>query len=55
MLDPLSILVAALGMFLIAFMQGAFGGGFAIIGIPLLSLVMEPITAGAVLAPCLSS
>jgi hypothetical protein len=51
MLDPLSVLVAALGMFLIAFMQGAFGGGFAIIGIPLLSLVMDPITAGAVLAP----
>src|SRR5215510_16553323 len=27
------------------------GGGFAIIGIPLLSIVMEPLTAGALLAP----
>lgn len=49
--DPLPLLIAALGVFLIAFMHGAFGGGFAIIGIPLLSLAMDPITAGAVLAP----
>ncbi|WZB74236.1 sulfite exporter TauE/SafE family protein [Achromobacter insuavis] len=32
-------------------MKGAFGGGFAIIGIPLMALVMDPITAGSVLAP----
>src|SRR5262245_59424218 len=32
-------------------MRGAFGGGFAVIGIPLLSLAMDPITAGALLAP----
>jgi hypothetical protein len=38
-------------VFLIAFMKGAFGGGFAIIGIPLLSLAMDPIAAGALLAP----
>lgn len=38
-------------IFLIAFMKGAFGGGFAIIGIPLLALVMDPTTAGALLAP----
>jgi uncharacterized membrane protein YfcA len=49
--DLFPFLVAALGVFLIAFMRGAFGGGFAIIGIPLLSLAMDPITAGAVLAP----
>lgn len=45
------LLVAATGVFLIAFMKGAFGGGFAIIGIPLLALVMDPIAAGALLAP----
>ena len=45
------VLVALAGVFLIAFMKGAFGGGFAIIGIPLLSLVMDPLTAGALLAP----
>nr|WP_249141869.1 sulfite exporter TauE/SafE family protein [Bradyrhizobium diazoefficiens] len=32
-------------------MKGAFGGGFSIVGIPLLSLVMDPVTAGGLLAP----
>lgn len=45
------LLVAGFGVFLIAFMKGAFGGGLAIVGIPVLSLVMDPISAGAVLAP----
>ncbi|MCW0235528.1 MAG: sulfite exporter TauE/SafE family protein, partial [Ferrovibrio sp.] len=49
--DLFSFIIAASGVFLIAFMRGAFGGGFAIVGIPLLSLAMDPITAGAVLAP----
>ncbi len=44
-------ILAELGVFIIAFMKGAFGGGFATIGIPLLSLGMDPITAGALLAP----
>jgi len=44
-------LVAVTGVFLIAFMKGAFGGGFAIVGIPLLSFVMDPVTAGGLLAP----
>jgi hypothetical protein len=38
--DLLTLAVVALGVFLIAFMRGACGGGFAIIGIPLLSLVL---------------
>lgn len=46
-----TILVAFAGVFLICFMKGAFGGGFAIVGIPLLSIVMDPVTAGGVLAP----
>src|SRR5215204_430929 len=49
--DLLSFIVAEAGVLLIAFMKGAFGGGFAIIGIPLLSLAMDPIAAGALLAP----
>jgi uncharacterized membrane protein YfcA len=49
--DPTVLLVAACGVFLIAFMKGAFGGGLAIIGIPLLALVMDPLAAGALLAP----
>ncbi|QET05217.1 MULTISPECIES: sulfite exporter TauE/SafE family protein [Cupriavidus] len=50
-LNVTTILVTFLGVFLICFMKGAFGGGFAIIGIPLLSLVMDPVTAGGLLAP----
>lgn len=46
-----TILVTFAGVFLICFMKGAFGGGFAIVGIPLLSLVMDPLTAGGLLAP----
>ncbi len=50
-LSLFTIAVAFAGTFLIAFMKGGFGGGFAIIGIPLLSIVMDPLTAGAFLAP----
>jgi uncharacterized membrane protein YfcA len=50
-LGAATIVVCLAAVFLIAFMRGAFGGGFAVVGIPLLSLVMDPLTAGAVLAP----
>ncbi|WP_338568025.1 sulfite exporter TauE/SafE family protein [Pseudomonas canadensis] len=50
-LTTTTILVTFAGVFLICFMKGAFGGGFSIVGIPLLSLVMDPITAGGLLAP----
>ena len=46
-IEPTTLLVAATGIFVIGFMKGAFGGGFAIIGIPLLALVMDPIAAGS--------
>ncbi|MFL5335465.1 MAG: sulfite exporter TauE/SafE family protein [Geminicoccaceae bacterium] len=49
--DLLSFILAEAGVLLIAFMKGAFGGGFAVVGIPLLSLAMDPIAAGALLAP----
>jgi uncharacterized membrane protein YfcA len=49
--DLATLLVIGAAVFLIAFMKGAFGGGFAIIGIPLMALVMDPIAAGALLAP----
>lgn len=50
-LNATTVLVTFAGVFLICFMKGAFGGGFAIVGIPLLSLVMDPVTAGGLLAP----
>ena len=55
-LDAATLSVTAVAVFLTAFTKGAFGGGFAILGIPMMALVMDPITAGVVLAPlfCLS-
>ncbi|WP_336490351.1 sulfite exporter TauE/SafE family protein [Methylobacterium nigriterrae] len=50
-LTAATIVVAFAGVLLICFMKGAFGGGFAIVGIPLLSIVMDPVTAGGLLAP----
>jgi uncharacterized membrane protein YfcA len=50
-LTAVTILVAFAGVFLICFLKGAFGGGFSIVGIPLLSLVLDPVTAGGLLAP----
>jgi uncharacterized membrane protein YfcA len=50
-LTAATIVVAFAGAFLICFMKGAFGGGFSIIGIPLLSIVMDPVMAGGLLAP----
>jgi uncharacterized membrane protein YfcA len=50
-LTATTILVTFAGVFLISFMKGAFGGGFAVVGIPLLSLVMPAVTAGGLLAP----
>jgi uncharacterized protein len=49
--DPFVFCLVFTGVFIICFMKGAFGGGFAIIGIPLLSLAMSPLEAGALLAP----
>lgn len=48
---PFTCMIVVAAVFVIAFMKGAFGGGFAIVGIPLLALVMDPIEAGALLAP----
>lgn len=50
-LDFPTVAVALATVFLISFTKGVMGGGFAILGIPLLALVMDPISAGALLAP----
>lgn len=49
--DPASIVLTVTAVFVIAFMKGGFGGDFAILGIPILSLALDPIAAGAFLAP----
>lgn len=45
------VLAGGVATLLIALVKGAFGGGFGLIGIPLLSLTMDPISAGAIIAP----
>lgn len=47
----LAWVLAPLAVTLIAGLKGAFGGGFALLGIPLLALAMDPVEAGAMLAP----
>jgi uncharacterized membrane protein YfcA len=51
--DPFIIALALIGVFIIAFMKGAFGGGAATLGIPILALGTDPLTAGAFFAPLL--
>jgi uncharacterized protein len=49
--EPATLALAGAGVLLIGLAKGAFGGGFAVIGIPLLALGMDPLQAGALLAP----
>jgi uncharacterized protein len=49
--DPWFYAVGLVTTFLMAAAKGAFGGGLAIIGVPMLALVMDPISAAIVVAP----
>lgn len=46
-----SFLASQFAVFLIALFKGAFGAGMAIVGIPIMALAMDPITAGTIIAP----
>ncbi|WP_164738391.1 sulfite exporter TauE/SafE family protein [Aquabacter cavernae] len=50
---PQIVLAGLVAVFIIAFSKGAFGGGLAVVGIPILALVMDPVDAALVLAPLL--
>lgn len=50
---PHIVAAGLLAVFVIAFSKGAFGGGLAVVGIPILALVMDPVDAALVLAPLL--
>lgn len=52
--DPFFYLIGFSTTFMIALSKGAFGGGLAILGVPLLSLVMPPLEAAIVVAPLVS-
>jgi len=49
-IDPIFYLVALPTIFVVAVGKGAFGGGLAMLGVPMLSLVMAPIEAAIVVA-----
>src|SRR5215470_16805139 len=53
--DPLFYLVGLAAVFLMSFARGAFGGGLAILGAPVLALVVDPITATMMMAPLVSA
>ncbi|HEX8165605.1 MAG TPA: sulfite exporter TauE/SafE family protein [Beijerinckiaceae bacterium] len=49
--DPLFLLVGWLTVLTVSVGKGAFGGGLAMLGIPLLSLVTDPISAAIMMSP----
>jgi hypothetical protein len=53
--DPLFYLVGLPAVFLISLGRGAFGGGLAILGVPLLALAVDPLTATFMMAPIVSA
>jgi uncharacterized membrane protein YfcA len=52
--DPSFWLLGLFTIGLIAFSKGAFGGGAASIGVPMLSLIFDPIGAAIIVAPLVS-
>jgi uncharacterized membrane protein YfcA len=53
--DPLFYIVGLFAVFVMAVGRGAFGGGFAVLGVPVLALVVDPITASIIMAPVASA
>lgn len=53
--DPLFYLIGLSAVLLMAIGKGAFGGGLAVLGVPLLALVIDPITATIIMAPVISA
>lgn len=51
--DPLFMALGVATVLLVSIGKGAFGGGLAVLGVPLLSLVADPIDAAVVVAPLL--
>lgn len=49
--DPLFYLIGLTAIFIVSVGKGAFGGGLAILGVPLLSLVVPPLDAAIIVAP----
>jgi uncharacterized membrane protein YfcA len=53
--DPLFYLIGLPAIFLVSLGRGAFGGGLAILGVPLLAFTVDPVTATFMMAPIVSA
>jgi uncharacterized protein len=51
--DPATLLAAAAAVALVGLSKGGLGGAFALMGVPVLALVMPPVQAAALLLPLL--
>jgi uncharacterized membrane protein YfcA len=51
--DPWFYLVAAPAMLIVSISKGGFGGGLALLGVPMMSLVIPPAQAAAIMLPIL--
>ncbi|MGH6665817.1 MAG: sulfite exporter TauE/SafE family protein [Pseudolabrys sp.] len=53
--EPLFYLIGLPAIFLVSLGRGAFGGGLAILGVPLLAFAVDPVTATFMMAPVVSA
>ncbi|WP_445680987.1 sulfite exporter TauE/SafE family protein [Radicibacter daui] len=53
MTDPWFYVTAVIALLIIGISKGGFGGGFGLLGVPLMSLTVSPATAAAVTLPAL--
>lgn len=51
--DPLFYMAAIPAVFLVGLSKGGFGGSIALLGVPLISLVISPVQAAAIMLPIL--
>ncbi len=51
--DPWFYPLAVVAMLLVGISKGGFGGGLAVLGVPMMSLAVDPITAAAIMLPVL--
>jgi hypothetical protein len=51
--DPVTLLAGLAAVALVGISKGGLGGAFALMGVPVLALVMPPVQAAAVLLPLL--
>lgn len=53
--DPTFYAVGLTAVLIMSLAKGAFGGGLAVLGVPMLALVVDPITAAIMMAPIVSA